>query len=910
MITPMGQTIVGREAELASLRTFIEDTGDIPAVFVLEGEAGIGKSTLWLAGVDVARSEGWSALVARPTHAERGLGHAGLGDLLEGVVDDVLPELAAPRRRALEVALLRKEPTGDPVDRRTLAVATGDALQLLSDRGPTLIAVDDVQWLDWSTSQALAFALRRLEGPVKVLLARRVGEGIRQSELERGIGDRLIRLVVGPLTVGALHRFLHDRLGASFPRQTLLRIYERSGGNPFVAAEIARVLPAEVDPLRPLPVPNSVDEMLRGRLAVLPKPTRRALALAAAAGTASEALLARAGVTAEALDAAVMAHVIERADGLVRFTHPLLSSVLYSDLGEERVALHARLAQLLDDPVLRARHTAWGTATPNEAVASSLDEAATLALDRAAPAVAAELAEHARRLTPPENGEKRNRRALAAARAHLAAGEWTRARTIVKDLLSETTGGPFRAECLLLLAEFEFDDLAVPVFQEALRHTGSDLRLEARIQTRLAWALRFRNGFASALEVARVGLELADRVADDGIRFEALLNLHALATLVGDSLAPAYAGRARSVAAATGDPRRIAVANLLGTFSWLGPDDTEAERSRLERSHREWRDRDELFGAGLLGDLAWVEFFAGRWALAGEYAARARDISVQYGVEKNDFYVATSWVAAHRGTFELALAESEHALRLCEEQIGFHPPLLAAVPGLVALVRGDPATAVLHLGEAEAKARELGWGAPDTRPWTPDYVEALLQMGQIDEAVRAIDIWEADMIRTGRHRSLARVTWCRGLVAAAGGAIDEAISLLESAAATLHEAADAFWHARAQLALGTVLRRARRKRSARAAIVAAVAGFEALGADGWLERARSELGRIGGRSRDEGLTVAERRVAALVVQGRTNQEVAAALFLGERTVASHLTHIYAKLGVRSRTELARKIQTF
>jgi DNA-binding CsgD family transcriptional regulator len=106
------------------------------------------------------------------------------------------------------------------------------------------------------------------------------------------------------------------------------------------------------------------------------------------------------------------------------------------------------------------------------------------------------------------------------------------------------------------------------------------------------------------------------------------------------------------------------------------------------------------------------------------------------------------------------------------------------------------------------------------------------------------------------------------------------------------------------------LRRARRKRTARAAIVAAVEGFDVLGAAGWLERARSELGRIGGSSRDEGLTAAERRVAALVMEGRTNHEVAAALFLGERTVASHLTHIYAKLGVRSRTELARKIQTF
>ena len=131
--------------------------------------------------------------------------------------------------------------------------------------------------------------------------------------------------------------------------------------------------------------------------------------------------------------------------------------------------------------------------------------------------------------------------------------------------------------------------------------------------------------------------------------------------------------------------------------------------------------------------------------------------------------------------------------------------------------------------------------------------------------------------------------------------------LLEQAVAQHEEVGDAFGRARALLALGVVRRRARQKRPAREAIEAALAGFEQLGAATWAEKARAELGRIGGRTREEGLTAAERRVAALVAEGRTNREVAAALFLGERTVASHLTHIYAKLGVRSRTELARRL---
>ena len=154
---------------------------------------------------------------------------------------------------------------------------------------------------------------------------------------------------------------------------------------------------------------------------------------------------------------------------------------------------------------------------------------------------------------------------------------------------------------------------------------------------------------------------------------------------------------------------------------------------------------------------------------------------------------------------------------------------------------------------------------------------------------------------------LGHVTRCRGLVAAARGEVEQALTLLGQAVAQHEAVGDPFGRARALLALGVVGRRARQKRSARQAIDAALEGFEAIGAAGWAARARAELGRIGGRSRAEGLTAAERRVAVLAAQGRTNREVAAALFIGERTVASHLTHVYAKLGVRSRTELARRL---
>jgi DNA-binding CsgD family transcriptional regulator len=900
--------IVGREAELASLNAFIGEMEGGPAALVLEGEAGVGKSTLWGAAVEYARARGLTVLSSRPAEAERGLGNVGLGDLLAGVIDDVLPALLTPRRRALQVALLREEASGDPVDRRTLAVALHDALQLLSDRGPTLIAVDDVQWLDPSSSRALGFALRRLDGrPVLLLLTRRLAEGGHQSELEQALPpDRVRRLIVGPLSVGALHRFLRDRLQRSFPRQTLLRIHERSGGNPFFALELASVLPADVDPLQPLPVPETVEEVVGARISALPAAVREALALAAAVGTASESLLKRAGVATDALDAAVAARVVERESGMIRFTHPLLSSVLYDDLGEERRAVHARIAEVAEEPVLRARHLALSTDAPDADVARFLDDAATLASDRGAPADTAELAEHALRLTPGDQADERLRRALAAAHAHLAAGEWTRARSITTDLLTRTRG-PLRAEALLVLAEFQHDDLAVPLLEEAVREAASHPALQALIHIRLAAAERFRKGFEGALEGTRAALVLADRIGDDVLRFKALAQLSWLGGMVGDAEAPAYRARALDVATASGDARLLREANALVWRMLIDSSSIDAARVTLEQEHREWQERDELFDAQVVWELSWLELWAGRWERAAAHAARARDIGLQYGVEKNQDYIPSAWVAVHRGQLELARQEAERGLKLCEEQIGFYPPLLQAVAGLVALWSGDAAAGADCLEQADRQAQALGWGSPDARPWTADYAEALLELGRVDEAVRVIDRWEADATRLGRDRVLANVTRCRGLVAAARGAVDEATSLLELAVARHHEVGDVFGRARSLLAFGMILRRARQKRAARDAIGAALAEFEDLGAATWVERACDELGRIGGRTREEGLTAAERRVAALVAAGRTNREVAAKLFLGERTVAGHLTRVYAKLGVRSRTELARRL---
>jgi DNA-binding CsgD family transcriptional regulator len=897
--------IVGREQELAFVTAFVDELREGPGVLTLEGDAGIGKSTLWLAGVEHARDQGGRVLVARPTEAEGSLAHAGLGDLFEDVLDAVLPALTQPRQRALNVALLRDDPAGHPVDRRAVAVAVRDMLHVLGKDGPLLVAVDDVQWLDSPSAGALAFALRRLPtSPVRVLLARRLLEGKQMLTLEHAFEDDSVRrLTVGPLSVGAIHRLLRDRLGSPFARQTLLRIHEQSGGNPYFALELARALGEETDPAQPLPVPETLDGLLRARIEGLPPPTRRALALVAALGTSTEGDLEQAGIATEALDAAFAAHVIERDGDAIRFAHPLLASVLYRDLGDDAPRLHAHIAAIAGDPVSRARHLALSKTSADAGVASTLDGAAALANERGASAVAAELLEHAARLTPPEFAERSRRRLLAAARAHEAAGEWTRATSIANALIARTEGGE-RAEALILLAELESVDRGAELLEQALADAATRPELQAVIHCRLAWARRFEEGW----EHADAAFELAERLGDDQLRTRARAVRTILAWFAGRERSPGDLPElAEELAAALGAERLVqeatqALVNVLATSS------TRAQaRELLLREERAWHERDEPRAARAHWGLAWVDFWAGRWDSAAEHAERAYDTAIQYGLEVPQDHLPLAVIAAHRGQLEVAREHSERALELAEQQFGFHPPQHLAVLGLVALGSGNPSAAAQWFERAEGRAAALRWGEPSVRWWTPDHVELLLELGRRDDAVRVLDAWEADAARVEREWVLAHVGRCRGEVSAAVGDLAAAAALLEQAVREHEAVGDPFGRARALLALGTVRRRGRQKRAAREAIEAARDGFEEIGAAGWAANARAQLDRLGGRRRYEGLTPSERRVAALVAAGRTNREVAAALFLGERTVASHLTHIYAKLGVRSRTELARRL---
>ena len=912
IVSGVKREIIGREEELASLCAWLAAESAAPRAYLLEGGAGIGKSTLWLAGVEAARERGLRVLVSRPAEAERELAFAGLADLFEPVVQAVVAELAPPRRRALEAALLLDD-SGEGADPRALGVAVRNVLELLAASGPLVVAVDDVQWLDGATAGAIAFALRRLEAPVSFLLARRVEAGAAAPEVERALGhDAVERHDVGPLSVGAVQRLLQVRLGRVFSRPTLLRIHEMSGGNAFYALELARALEPDVEPTQPLPVPATLEELVSARLAGFAEATRAALVLVSADARLTPAQLDAAGVDPTALDPAVRELVVELVHGSVRFTHPLLASALYQGLAPgERRGVHGRLAEIVDDPLSRARHLALSTNEPDDELAAVLEQAAATAEGQGAPIAAAELGEHALRLTPAESREDADRRARALARAHLAAGEVERGQALAHELLARAAPGPERAEALVLLADAVREEprRVIPLLNEALREPDAPLALQARIQEELSLLGRFTAGLEASERHARASVELAERLGDTSLRAVALAGLALIRFNAGEPGALRLAEQAYELAEESGEDRSAARAAFALAHVLVWSVHLERARTLLEGLHRDWRERDERMAAYALWYLALVEHRAGRLSLAGDYAERARELSLQYGrdeAESPQSIYPLALVAAHRGELERARELAEQIYHLAE----IHQTRLSAPPGMLAVVElwsGNAEAAAALFAEAEGTSDAADLAEPSMSWWRAEEVAALLELGRIEDAVRCLDAWEADAQRLGRDWVLAHATRCRGLVAAARGEIGAAVSLLE-AAVTQHEGAgDRFGRARGLLELGVTRRRARQKRAAREAVEAAVAGFEELGSAGWAERARRELGSIGGRTRSDDLTPAEQRVADLVARGRTNAEVAAALFLAERTVASHLTRVYAKLGVRSRTELARRL---
>jgi hypothetical protein len=481
--------VVGREAELARVDDFLRDTG-AGGTLVLIGEAGIGKTTLWETGLESARARGAHTLVARsPVSGEAELEFSGLIDLCERLEADDLQSVPAVQRRALEAALLRSEPPPEPVARAVVARAFFSAVRAAAEREPVVIAVDDLQWLDPASAEVLSFLSRRIAGTrIGFLCARRPGPaGVLETALAR---KGLVRLGVGPLSIGAVRRLLFDRLGLTLSRQRLRRIVDATGGNPLFALEIGRSLVEQGERAfdEGALLPESLEEILDERVMRLSAAVRGVLlAVALSEEARVDQLISVVGEGA--LDEALDARVVNLEGPRVHVSHPLLAAAAEkrSRTGERR-AMHRALSEVARDEPVRVLHLAFSTSAADGELAARLAAAAEAARSRGARRQAAVLASEALRLTPSEAVE-RGERVLELAACLDDAGDLRRMTALLEGELISLPAGPLRARAWLHLSEggrvrSRYDQDAY--LERALAECGEDRALRAHLRAKLA----------------------------------------------------------------------------------------------------------------------------------------------------------------------------------------------------------------------------------------------------------------------------------------------------------------------------------------------------------------------------------------------------------------------------------------
>ena len=906
--------VVGREEEVASLLDLLDVPDQLPSIAVITGEAGIGKTALWLAAVDLAAARGIQVLSSRPTQAEAGFSFLALTDMLGEVVGDVLPELPPVQREALEAALL----LGDSAlgaDPRSVAAAFLGALRLLAAERTLCLAVDDVQWLDAASLSAIRYAVARLrhERVATVLAVRdEVPEWV-----SRAVDESRLRTVhVRGLSLGATHELLRNRLEATFARPVLIKLWQASGGNPFFALELGAVLQRRggtLDAGEDLPIPTALDQLLHVRLDALGTEALDVASAVAALADPTMALVeAVVGDGYEAgLAETLAASIIEADRERLRFTHPLLGSAVAVRLAPSRRRdLHARLAEVVPTAEERARHLALATVDPDRATATILENASHAAHERGAPAGAADLAEQALRLTPAADTADAQRRLFLAADMHDLAGATDRAVALLERARDQVPSGVERAAALVRLADVQDDPQSTgPLYREALAEAAGDDALTATIHTSLALSMAWSEGAEQGLAHAREAVSSASRTGDPEIECRALAAYGDWNFRAGRGMQQAEMDRAMTLERSLPSwPLDRGPTDLFSRQLVLVAD-LEAARELLHELYDAHTTRDNADGASTATWwLSLLEWRAGNWEAAERYAADSFDVRTQLGqVMPGDGFPA-ALIAAHRGRVDEARAAAERDLADAEAMdIRVSVSGSAWILGFLELSLGDPGAALSQLGRSY-ELRSDFMLEPGQRLELGDFLEALVGVGELDRADQVLATWQERAERLGRASTLAILGRSRGLLLAARGDLDGASASFEAALREHARTADPFQHARTLLALGATERRAKRRADARATLEAAQAVFERLGSPLWADKARAELGRIGGRSPSSGdLTESERRVAVLVAEGKTNREVATALFLGERTVASHLTHIYAKLDVRSRTELARRL---
>ena len=920
----MSSGVVGREAELASLRDFVSSIPSGAVVVALEGDAGVGKTTLWEAGLEEAGDRGFRVLAARPAESETALSFSGIGDLLGPVLDEALAPLPAAQNRALSRALVLGDDEGPPPDPHAIGLALLSSIRALADAHPVVVAVDDVQWLDPASASGLVYAGRRLRSErVGVLLSRRSGlDSLLLSELRRALPrDRVMEVDVGPLDAGALHRVVQSHLGLVLPRPVLDEVRDASGGNPFYALEIVRTLQrsgVSVDGAQPLRIPESLHDLVHGRLLALPPQCREFLLAAAAhAHPTIDVTEAASGIDREAgLRPALEARIVDLDQSRIRFTHPLLAAGAYeTDDPARRAEIHARLAELLDDPEARAWQLAASIGSPDETVAVTLEEAADHARGRGAPRSAAQMLDRAAELTPPELPDDALRRAVGAAYLHFESGDSRRAETQLRDLIAPLSPGPQRARATVILARirlYEAPDEAAELFAQVVAEAEGDREtLAVAHEGFAACSFWMFERLEEGLRHSEVALALALEIGDEALVADVLITLLSAETLLGRPSAKTTAGRAAALQDSAAD-RRILDQPLVSLAEyWKWVDSHERGRAVLVDLMRHAHDLgDENAPPWLLFLLGDVERLLGNLEAALDCARAGKEAADQSG---------QTLFARHNLALE-ALVQAQLG-RPKQTRDAAHGVLEATAENYVRLVAGEalghlalvlaaPEEVVAQLEPSLVFVRREAIAEPGACRFAIDLIEALVELGRRDDAMEILEWYEGNARRLERASALANCLRGRGLLLARAGDLEAALAHFEDALSWHGQVEIPLDHGRTLLALGIAQRRAKRRREARATLEKALALFERIGAALWAERARGELRRISGRAATTGaLTPAEERVAALVAGGKTNREVAAALFVSDRTVEGHLSRIFGKLGVKHRTELARALES-
>ena len=910
--------VVGRDDELATVAFFLGDTEERPRALLLEGEAGIGKSTLWRAAVASALESGTAVLSCAPSEPESSLAFVALGDLV-GPHADLLPSLPDTQRRSLMIALAMSEQEGPLARPRAIAAGFLSLIHRLGEERQVLIAVDDAQWLDADSALALGFATRRLQDePVALLVAWRTPQAASAPiQLDRTFGDRLVRVPVGPLSMGALRRIVRARLDVVFPRQAMQRIHQASGGNALFALELARALHGRggvIEPGRPLPVPQTLRAVVSERMEALPLRVRRSLACAAALAQPTVSTVGDPG----ALELGVKAGMIEIERGRVRFVHPLIASAAYESVGAvEQGRLHRRLAESADDAEEGARHLALAAPGPDAVVASTLEDAATRAAARGAPGSAAELAELARDLTPREDSEGGTRRAVDAGWYRFVAGDAERARALLEAARSAAPPGATRARATLRLAwltHHAFDRRsALGLYREALAEASDDAHLQAQVHSLLAWCLLIMRGdIHEALRHAREAVERCEHLDDEVLLVDSLAIEAQTEFVLGGGLPSRAMERAMAIHPDTPDPRELRqpLQHWAVVLFWADRLD-ESHRLMSEVLERARAHGDESALAWPLMRLCHIELLTGNWPKAARYAEEGHAVAVETGQRplEADMVCSRALVLSFQGRSDEARDVAKVGTELAERWgAGIGRRLADWGLGMLDLSMGRAEEAHDRLEGLRAESRANGIVDPGENRFVGDLGEAMVVTGRVAEAEGLSDELYALGTALERPFALAAALRVRGLALAAGGDAPSAIASFEEALGHLERTSMPFELARTLLVLGAARRRVGQRRLARQDLGTALATFEGLGAARWAANARTELGRIGGRaSSSGGLTPTERRIAELVAEGKTNKEVAATLVVADRTVESALTQIYRKLDVRSRTELARKL---